>query len=301
MHRAKHITEYAALRVLGGTSNLVPERVALAMGSIYASIGFQLFRRKRHAAQQRIRQVFGDQFSDEEVTHIARAAFRDLVWHSIEVLRTPKMTREWVQRNAIIDPIDRRRFDESIAMGRGVIIAVPHLANWDLAGVGLQRLGYPMTFIVRKQKNPLFDQYLNQMRSHLGSDVIERDDPVLIRKVIRALKQGRVVAILIDLRSRHQDLQLPFLGQTADLSRGLGLMSHLANCPVVPAYAKRTDDGRHQWHFKDAVMPDRAADRNQDAARIVRDSLPPLEHAIRSAPEQYFWFNKRWVLERIAA
>jgi KDO2-lipid IV(A) lauroyltransferase len=243
--------------------------------------------------------VLGDQVPDDEVDRVAAAAFRELVWHTIEVLRTPKMTLDWVQRNVTFEQQDRDRLDRALKLDRGVIVAVSHLGNWDLAGIGLQRLGYPMTFIMKSQTNPLFDRYLNQMREHLGSEVLERDDPMLLRKVIRSLRRGNVVAVLIDLRARKKDLELPFLGHTADLMRGVGLMSHLAGCPIVPARVTRLPDGRHLWRCSQAVMPDPEADRNEDAKRVLQETLPPIEAAILEHPEQYFWFNKRWVLDRI--
>ncbi|PAY15438.1 hypothetical protein CKO51_31900 [Rhodopirellula sp. SM50] len=46
-------------------------------------------------------------------------------------------------------------------------------------------------------------------------------------------------------------------------------------------------------------MPNRKIDRNDDAERIMRATILPLEEAICANPEQYFWFNKRWVLEPI--
>ncbi len=299
MHRPKHIAEYLLIRAASATVNLLPQSAALGLGSMISPIAFRLLRSRRIEGKRRIRQVLGDELTEAEVSRIASRSFRDLVWHTIEILRTPKLTPQWVEKYAVIEQDDRDHLNDAMAMGKGVIIAVPHLANWDLAGVGLQQLGYPMTFIVRQQKNPLFDKHLNDMREHLGSEVIERDDPMLVRKVIRSLKAGNVIAILVDLRARQPDLKLPFLSHTADLGRGVGLMSYLAKCPVLPAYATRLPGGRHQWHFKDAILPDPDANRNEDAERILRQALPPLEAAIRTHPEQYFWFNKRWVLEPI--
>lgn len=299
MYRPKHLAEYAALRIVGGTSNALPQPAALGLGSLYAWASLRLMPAKRKRARRRVQQVLGDQLSTQEVDQVVEGAFRDLVWHTIEVLRTRKVSRDWIEKNTVFDSSDIAKLDDALGLNRGVIIAVPHLANWDLAGIGMEQLGYPMTFIMRRQNNPLLDQYLNRLRQQVGSDVIERDDPMLLRKAIRALKAGRVIAILVDLRARQPDLQVPFLGSIADLSRGVGIMSHMANSPVLPAFTTRLPDGRHQWHFRDAVMPDRTVPRNDDAERIVKEILPPLESAIRSWPDQYFWFNKRWVLERL--
>lgn len=300
MYRPKHIAEYAALRFVSNLVNVLPLNAALGLGSAFAPVGFRFDRDRRLRAMERIAQVFAE-LSDADVARIAKASFRDLVWHTIEILRTPKVTRKWTEENAILKQDDRDRLDGALALDKGVILAVPHLANWDLAGVALQQLGYPMTFIYRNQKNPLFNRHLNKMRKHLGSELIERDDPMLFRKTIRSLKKGNIIAILVDLRARQNDLKVPFLGHTADLARGLGLMSHVSGCPVVPTYVTRPEGGGLRWHFKEAIMPDSDRDRNDDAARILRETLPPLEAAIRAHPEQYFWFNKRWVLEPMEA
>ena len=299
MHRPKHIVEYVVFRLLSFSVNLVPQSVALGLGSLASRCIFTCSPWRRRESARRIRQVMGTRLSEAEVRRISSLAFRDLVWHTIEILRTPKVDRKWVERNAVVNAEDRQRLDAALQLGSGVIIAVPHLANWDLAGIGLQQLGYPMTFIVRQQKNPLFDAYLNRMREHSGSDVIERDDPMLVRKVIRALKSGNVVAILVDLRARQSDLKIEFLGHRADLGRGVGLMSYLSACPVVPAFATRRDDGKHQWHFCDHIIPNRNRKRNEESERLLIEAVKPLETAIREHPEQYFWFNKRWVLEQI--
>ncbi|WP_372895709.1 lysophospholipid acyltransferase family protein [Stieleria sp.] len=298
MYRPRHLAEFAALKSLSNLVNVLPQSAALKLGSVVASVGFQIGRNRRLTAEQRIRQVFRD-LSEVDATRIARQSYRDLVWHLIEILRTPKVTRNWVEQNTLIGQDDRRRLDGAVAFDRGCILAVPHLANWDLAGIALEQLGYPMTFIYRNQKNPLFNRHLNAMRRYIGSETIERDDPMLFRKTIRSLRKGNIIAILVDLRSRQNDLKVPFLGHTADLARGLGLMAHVAGCPVLPAYTTRPAGGRLQLHFKESITPNRKIDRNDDAERILRATIPPLEAAIRANPEQYFWFNKRWVLEPI--
>lgn len=299
MHRPKHIVEYLLIRAFAGVVNRLPQKLALGLGSGCAAVGFHLWRSKRREAQRRIRQVLGPDVPESEIDRVAAGAFRELLWHTIEVFRTPKVTLQWVHQHVTFAEADRLRLDQSLQHGRGVIVAVSHLGNWDIAGIGLQRLGYPMTFIMKCQKNPLFDRFLNQMREHLGSEVLERDDPMLLRKVIRSLRRGNVVAILVDLRARSRDLQLPFLGHTADLMRGVGLMSHLAECPIIPARVIRLPEGRHEWRCGEPILPDPQADRNADAERIVRQSLPPLEAAILAHPDQYFWLNKKWVLDRL--
>ena len=299
MYRTKHLAEYAALKFVSNVVNVLPQNAAIRLGSAFAPIGFRFNRHRRIRAQERIGQVFGDEYSKDDIARIAQDSYRDLVWHTIEILRARNVSQKWVQRNGTLNQDDRRRLDDALLLGKGLILAVPHLANWDLAGVMLQQLGYRMTFIVRRQKNPLFDRHLNEMRRYLGSEVIERDDPMLVRKVIRSLQNGSIIAMLIDLRARQMDLQVPFLGHTANLARGLGLVSHLASCPVIPSFVTRPKGGRLNLHCADVILPDKSLSRNEDAERIMRAALPPLEAAILAHPDQYFWFNKRWVLEPV--
>jgi KDO2-lipid IV(A) lauroyltransferase len=72
-----------------------------------------------------------------------------------------------------------------------------------------------------------------------------------------------------------------------------------ANVPILPVMLSRVGWFRHRVVAYAPVASDPAADRDADLLRMTRAVMERVEAAIRHAPEQWFWYNKRWVLRPV--
>ena len=90
-----------------------------------------------------------------------------------------------------------------VASGAGVILALPHMGNWELSGVACFRQGIPIFNIAAEQKNPLTNAFFNKVRSSPGIDSVARGSGDM-RAVVRKVKQGGVLCILADSRMRKE-------------------------------------------------------------------------------------------------
>jgi KDO2-lipid IV(A) lauroyltransferase len=259
-------------------------------------IGFHVVRWRRAEAERRIREVFGDQFDDREVRRIAWISLRNLAFNAVEMMMASRLDRAWLAANADCEQT-RATLATHVDKGEGAILAVIHMGNWDAAGIGMEQLGIPMLVIARSQKNPLFNAHLNRMRSLHDSVVVDRDDRALMKKVLQWLKAGKVLAILIDLRARQSASKFRFLGKDADLGRGIGVIARHSGAPIYPAITVRKGWTGHAWTLCDPVYPDPDLDAKSDSIRMTEVCLKIYDRVIREHPEQYFWYNKRWVLE----
>lgn len=292
--RLKHRLEYVAIRALGGLLCVVPYRMALALGAGLAWVAFHVVRFRTREAVRRISLVLGDRVTPGEARVMAWISLRNLFFNIVEIVRFPRMTEAWLDRHVDTSGVDfiQQHWDGK----RGAILAVPHMGNWDLAGVGANIKGLPIFFMARRQKNPLSDQYLNRMRAVTGVETILTDSGAL-RKVARNLKQGKVFALLPDVRARESGVSVRFLGGDAMLATGMEVFARHANVPIFPAYALREGWRRHRWVVHQPVYPDPSVDRETDQKRIMQEVLTIFDRAIRERPEQYFWYNKRWILD----
>lgn len=292
--RFKHRVEYACLRGLSALFCVLPYRVALAIGAGLAWIAFHVVRFRVREAQRRIRLVLGDTVPTREVRRIAWISLRNLFLNAVEILRFPVMDKAWVMQNVDTGGVDfiRERWNPD----HGAILAVPHMGNWDLAGVGANLMGLPIFFMARRQKNPLTDAYLNRLRGVTGVETILTDSGAL-RKVVRNLKQGKIFAMLPDVRARDAAIRVDYLGGKADLATGMEAFARHANVPIFPAYALREGWSRHRWIVLEPVHPDPAVDRKTDQHRIMQEVMSRFDQAVRTHPAQYFWYNKRWILD----
>ncbi|NLC82208.1 MAG: hypothetical protein GX748_13600 [Lentisphaerae bacterium] len=293
-YRIQHLIEYGASRGAAGLLAVLPYRAALAVAWGVAALAFHLFRFRRRETARRIREVFGAATPARAVRRIAWLSLRNMAFNIVEMMRAPRIDRAWIDRHipAFRDHIGA--VQALIAEHGGAVIAVPHMGNWDLAGWACHRYGIRMFSIAGKQKNPLVNAWINRQRES-GMTILERGGGTL-KQIIKLLRGGNVLAILPDVRVYTPDLKVPFLGSTANVGRGMAMFAITARVPVIPAVLRREGWTRHGFDHLPAIFPDPSLSKEEDARRITQTVLANVDAAIRQAPEQWFWYNKRWVL-----
>ncbi|MCU0857561.1 MAG: hypothetical protein MUC65_04055 [Pontiellaceae bacterium] len=295
-HRIKHRVEYILLRGVLRAANILPLYAAMAFGAGIGLFFFYVLRYRRDKAESRLKQVFGDRFSARERNRTAWLSFRNICFNAVEAARFRKMTPEKLKRMPLYTGITAMR--EIYRKNGAFIFATAHMGNWDLGGVACKLAGIPMFSIARRQKNPLTDELLNKVRNVTGMEVVLNDSKVL-RNVVRRLKDGEVLGILPDVRSGAEALSVDFLGGKANLGAGAALFAQMANCPIYPVTLLRRGWTHHEYKVFDPIFPDPALDKKEDWQRMMQKLLSVFDAEIRAHPEQYFWFNKRWVLDPV--
>jgi len=295
-HRPKHIAEYLALRGLLALVRILPLRAALALGWLIGALFFHVLRFRRDKALARLTEVFGDRFTQKERRHIAWISLRNTCFNAIEAARFSKLTPSDIEHSPFQPDIEimLKQHREHGAF----IFATCHMGNWDFAGAACHLAGLPVFSIARRQKNPLTDGLLNQMRGTTGMDVILNDSRSL-KNIIRRLKAGEIFALLPDVRSPTPALQIDFLGGKANLGAGAALFARQTGCPIFPVILRRIGWSKMESTLFDPIVPDPSVDKAEDWQRMLQELMSRMDAEIRKTPEQYFWFNKRWVLDPI--
>jgi len=295
-YRTKHVFEYVMLRILLVIANILPLRLALALGWLIGKFFFHVLRFRREKAESRLKQVFGDRFTAKERRRIAWLSFRNICFNAVEAARFGKMTPEKLKHLPVFAGITEMQ--EIYRKTGAFIFATAHMGNWDRGGVLCKLAGLPVFSIARRQKNPLTDDLLNRIRNATGMEVVLNDSTVL-RNVVRRLKAGEVLAILPDVRSATEALAIDFLGGKANLGAGAALFAQMANCPIYPIALIRRGWAHHEYKVFDPIFPDPSLDKKEDWQRMMQKLISIFDAEIHARPEQYFWFNKRWVLDPI--
>ena len=298
-YRAQHLLEYAALRGAAALLNALPYRAALAVAWVLAGFAYHVFRFRRRETFRRIREVFGPDMPARRVKWIAWRSLRNMAFNMVEMMRAPSIDTAWIDRHIPDFKNHIPAVKALIAEHGGAVITVPHMGNWDLAGWACHRYGVRMFSIAGKQKNPLVNDWINRQRES-GMTILERGGGTL-KQIIKLLRGGAVLAILPDVRMPTPDLQLPFLGGTANFGRGMAMFAITAKVPIIPAVLRREGWTHHGFDRLQPILPDPTLDKEHDARRMTAAVTAQVDAAIRQAPEQWFWYNKRWVLTPVRA
>lgn len=295
-YRAKHVMEYVVLRAVVGLVRRLPYRGALALGWCIAWPSHFLFRFRIRQARERIRGVFGDRFSNREVRRIAWLSWRNFVFTNIDLIRLPWATFDWIQSHLDGWQEAKAIVEKHHATGKGAILATPHMGAWEVAAVAMQRFGMPIFILTGKQKNPLVDAYINQLRGGTGISTIPRASN-LLREVIRKLRLGGFLAFLPDVRAKTESLPIRFLGQEANVPAGMAVFAYQSDVPIIFGIITRVGWSQHRLKITELVYPDRNRPKQEEWQRMTQEIFSRIEAAVREQPEQWFWYNKRWILD----
>ena len=287
--------EYFLVRFFCALVNVIPYALAMALARGFGWIGFHVVRFKRARTLERIRSVFPEK-SPRECRVIAVRSLQNVLQTGVEMMRAPKLDRAWMDRYVKDGSHYKGLLQEFVDEGKGVVIMVPHSGNWYMAAWAMAKYGLPLFAIAARQRNPKLNAWMN--RQYGDIEVLDRDNRSTLIQIHQRLRDGRAFAILPDLRVRNPDVEVDFLGGRAHVSHAGAAFAVNSGCPIVLAVMTR-ENGRHVFHYLKALRPDLAADKKEETRRLTREALKLLSDEIVKHPGDWYWYNKRWILEPV--
>jgi KDO2-lipid IV(A) lauroyltransferase len=188
----------------------------------------------------------------------------------------------------------REVLDAALDRGRGAVIALPHIGNWDVAGLWLcARHGSFTTVAERLKPESLYDRFV-AYRESLGFEVVPLTGgarPPL--EVLRErLRQNRVVCLLGDRDLSQRGLEVDFFGEPARLPAGPALLAATTGATLLPVSMWFTEDGWAQALDPPVMLPE------GPLREVVREGTQALAYAfeqqIAAHPADWHMLQKLW-------
>ena len=285
--------EYGGLLILEGLFRILPYCACIALAWLIARFAFHVLRWRRREAERRIRTVLG--VDAAEARGIAWQSLRNSMLTAGEILYGRTVRDSWIRRHIEGWEKSLGKFKAVYAPGCGIVLALPHFGNWYLAGSVMAHCGIPLFAVAGVQRNPLTNDWMNR---HLYGKmkIFERGSSAL-RQCIKSLREGGVLAILPDVRMKTPDLTVRFLGGDANLGRGMAAFARRTGSPIVLAKIRRVGLSHHVFDIAEPLFPNKSLDEETDIRRLTETVMAAIEAQIRNDPGQWFWYNKRWVLD----
>jgi KDO2-lipid IV(A) lauroyltransferase len=220
-------------------------------------------------------------------------ARRSLIHEAQTLLEIPALLHLPRQRLQSLahEVIGLEYLEQGMEKGKGVILAIPHLGNWEMIGLYASAL-YPMTSLYRPQhRSPQLDDFIRTGRQRFNARLVPTDAGG-VRALYKALEHNELIAILPDQNpGRGSGVFAPFFGHTANTMVLLSRLAQRNHATVLYSYTERLRWGRgFRIHFVPASDDIYNPDRHLSASAINLG----LEHCIRQAPTQYWWSYKRF-------
>jgi KDO2-lipid IV(A) lauroyltransferase len=245
---------------------------------------------RRRVVEENLRLAFPDK-DEAWLRATALAAYEHLGREAAAILRLSRLDREAIVKRTV--PIGWDELDEALGEGQGVMLVTGHYGNWEIAAATVASRGVPIAAIIRRQGNLLVDARLDQLRNRLGVETItQREAP---SRVPRLLRRNGVIGIVGDQDARRAGVFVPFFGRPASTHRGPALFALKLGAPVFACVARRLPGPQVRYEVEGHRVPvTPTGDLEADVQALTAELARRLEAEIRRAPEQYFWFHRRW-------
>lgn len=269
---------------------LLPDRAAIAFGGWLGRAAWYLTPRHRKLARANLDRAFGRQLSGRRKDEIVR---NNYAHYGISLAEFVLLER--FLKRGLFDRIPVRGEEHlraARATGQGIIIFTGHLGNWELLGGFLAARGLRLEAVARRADDPALNEYLNGMRAKIGMRMIDKDE--VGKQVFQSLKQGGVVAFLIDVNAGFKGIFVPFFGEEASTYPAVAELAIRTGAQVLPTFLHRTGVLGWEVEFEAALIPVEGKDYQDSVYQNTLRYNQIYERLITKYPEQWFWAHNRW-------
>ncbi|GAA2501039.1 phosphatidylinositol mannoside acyltransferase [Streptomyces gobitricini] len=234
--------------------------------------------------------------SPARLAELSKAGMRSYMRYWMESFRLPAWSVERVKDAVEIK--DLHHLTEGLAAGKGVVLALPHLANWDLAGVWSTRaLGVPFTTVAERLKpESLYDRFV-AYRESLGMEVVPHTGGAAFGTLARRLRAGGLVCLVADRDLSASGVEVTFFGETARMPAGPAMLAQQTGALLLPATL---------WYDGTSVMKGRVhppvdvppTGTRREKATVMTQALADVFAAgIADHPEDWHMLQRLWLAD----
>ncbi|MBA2532018.1 MAG: phosphatidylinositol mannoside acyltransferase [Nocardioidaceae bacterium] len=169
----------------------------------------------------------------EELRALSRQGMRSYMRYWSEVIRLPRWSPERVRAGVVTHHIERLR--DPLAARRGVVAALPHMGNWDLAGAWAGADGMPVTTVVERLRPEGRYESFVRLRERLGMEVLPLGRGASTMRLLeRRLRTGRLVCLLADRDLSGRGARVPLVGAMARIPLGPAWLARATGALLLP-------------------------------------------------------------------
>jgi lauroyl/myristoyl acyltransferase len=277
------VTRMLPLRAARAVFDRGADRAAKANGP-----GTQRLRRN-------LRMVVGPDLPEAELDELVRAGLRSYARYWMEAFRLPSQSRADFLRD--FDLVNADEFHRVLGEGKGAILALPHMANWDAAAAWVVSHDYRMVTVMERLKpEGLFKRFI-AYREKLGMEVLPLTGgqrpplDVLAEKAT----QGYAVPLLADRDLSARGIEVRFFGGRTRMPAGPAILALRTGAPLYAADLWFTSTGS-LGRIRRIELPEPHEGALDVRVKITTQRLADaFELGIAEHPQDWHMLQKLWL------
>lgn len=228
------------------------------------------------------------------LAELSKAGMRSYMRYWMESFRLPAWSPERIA--ASVDIRDVHRVTEGLEAGKGVIVALPHLGNWDLAGAWVTTgLKVPFTTVAERLKpETLYDRFV-AYRQGLGMEVLPHSGGAAFGTLARRLRAGGLVCLVADRDLSASGVEVDFFGDTARMPAGPALLAQQTGALLLPVTLWYDGTPVMRARVHPPVPVPESGSRAEKSSAMTQALADAFATGIAEHPEDWHMLQRLWV------
>jgi KDO2-lipid IV(A) lauroyltransferase len=275
------------------TVKKLPEPVAVRLGRTIADIAWK----RRGKGVQRLESNYARVLPDatpERLAELSRAGMRSYLRYWMESFRLPAWSEERVRTG--FDCKDVHHLTDGLASDQGVILALPHMGNWDLAGAWVTtKLETPFTTVAERLKpESLYDRFV-AYREGLGMEVLPHSGGTAFGTLARRLRDGGLICLVAERDLSASGVEVEFFGETSRMPAGPALLAQQTGAVLLPVTLWYDDSPVMQGRVHPPVEVPETGTRAEKTSVMTQALADAFATGIAEHPEDWHMLQRLWL------
>jgi KDO2-lipid IV(A) lauroyltransferase len=268
----------------------IPNAYLLFFGKILGNLLYYLAVPQRRIVNRNLRFSLVDS-SPQQIQCSGKQIFQHFGITILELLQMAYLSKQELVSKVRIEGLEI--LIEALKKQKGVVVVTAHLGNYELASQVVPcLLGLQMASVAKKMRNARLNRVIHNLRTRFGNKVIYKKGA--LPEMMQTLRQGAMVAILMDISRRFDGVEVNFFGRRATATPAAALLGLRCKSPIIPAFCRRNPEGKLIIQIEPPVEIQRTRDLRSDLQFNTQLITDRIERAVRNYPEQWNWTLKRW-------
>lgn len=268
----------------------LPERLTAWLFLTGADLAWRRGGKGTARLRSNLARVVGPDVPEADLDLLTRDALRSYARYWLEAFRLPVLSPERIVGRMHVR--EEHHLRDAHAAGRGTILALPHMGNWDHAGAWLVLTGVPFTTVAERLKPAeLYDMFV-AFREGLGFEVLAASggDRPPFEVLTERLEAGGMLCLLADRDLTPSGIPVTFFGARATMPAGpaaLALRTGAALIPTTLWYSGDPVNG--SWEARTASpIP------HTDVATMTQAMADAFADGIAAHPADWHMLQRLW-------
>jgi phosphatidylinositol dimannoside acyltransferase len=280
----------------------LPESVARALFNFGADIAWRRQGAGVQVLEGNLTRVIGTDrdsasaagIDGKELRALSRAVLRSYARYYLETFRLQVIPEERINAGM---HVNQEKVDVLLAHlrnGRGVVLALPHMGDFEQAGrwVILAGAGSFTTVAERLSPESVFQRFL-KFRESLGMEVLPTTGgPHPFGVMAQRLRAGKLVCLVADRDLSATGIEVDFFGEKALFPAGPAALAVQTGAALMPVSCWFVGEDEWGAHVYDEIPVPAEGDRKQKVAAMTQAMAAAFEAGIREHPEDWHMLQR---------